>query len=50
MARIVHNLYWADYWVPLSTRPKQSAKSPRIHDLRHTHASWLMCGMTAAEH
>lgn len=42
--RIVHKLFWHHYWVP-AVRAAQShglTKSPRIHDLRHTHASWLI--------
>jgi integrase len=42
--RIVHKLYWHHYWVP-AVQAAQShglKKSPRIHDLRHTHASWLI--------
>ena len=42
--RIIHKLYWHHYWVP-AVRTAQAnglQKSPRIHDLRHTHASWLI--------
>ncbi|MEW9870666.1 tyrosine-type recombinase/integrase [Arthrobacter sp. HS15c] len=42
--RIVHKLFWHHYWVP-AVQAAQShglTKSPRIHDLRHTHASWLI--------
>ncbi len=42
--RIVHKLFWHHYWVP-AVQTAQShglRKSPRIHDLRHTHASWLI--------
>ncbi|WP_437773300.1 tyrosine-type recombinase/integrase [Arthrobacter sp. KNU40] len=42
--RIVHKLYWHHYWVP-AVRTAQAiglSKTPRIHDLRHTHASWLI--------
>ena len=42
--RIIHKLYWHHYWVP-AVRTAQAiglTKDPRIHDLRHTHASWLI--------
>ena len=42
--RIDHRPYWHYYWVP-AVQAAQShglRKSPRIHDLRHTHASWLI--------
>ncbi|MBT2554942.1 site-specific integrase [Arthrobacter sp. ISL-5] len=42
--RIIHKLYWHHYWVPAvkAAQARGMTKSPRIHDLRHTHASWLI--------
>lgn len=42
--QIIHRLYWHFYWVPAvkAARVRGLKKSPRIHDLRHTHASWLI--------
>ncbi|MCO4237993.1 site-specific integrase [Pseudarthrobacter sp. MDT3-28] len=42
--RTIHKLYWHHYWVPAVKAAKAHGlkKSPRIHDLRHTHASWLI--------
>lgn len=42
--RIIHKLYWHHYWVPAvkAAQAHGLKKSPRIHDLRHTHASWLI--------
>ncbi|MET3934995.1 tyrosine-type recombinase/integrase [Arthrobacter sp. OAP107] len=42
--RIIHKLYWHHYWVPAvkAARARGLTKEPRIHDLRHTHASWLI--------
>jgi integrase len=42
--RIIHKLYWHHYWVPAvkAAQARGLTKSPRIHDLRHTHASWLI--------
>lgn len=42
--RITHNVYWQSVWLP-AVKAAQAAglrKTPRIHDLRHTHASWLI--------
>lgn len=42
--RIAEKPFWEHYWRP-AVRAAQSrglTKSPRIHDLRHTHASWLI--------
>lgn len=42
--RIVHKPFWQHHWVPAvqSAQSNGLTKSPRIHDLRHTHASWLI--------
>lgn len=36
--------YWRDVWRPAVQRARNNGltKSPRIHDLRHTHVSWLI--------
>lgn len=42
--RITHNVYWQSVWLPAVKAAQAAglAKTPRIHDLRHTHASWLI--------
>lgn len=43
-ARIGHKPFWQHLWVPAvqAAQTNGLTKSPRIHDLRHTHASWLL--------
>ncbi len=42
--RIAHKPFWQHHWVPAvyAARARGLTKIPRIHDLRHTHASWLI--------
>jgi integrase len=42
--RIAHKPFWQHHWVPAvqTARASGLTKTPRIHDLRHTHASWLI--------
>src|SRR4029078_4163319 len=42
--RSIHKLDCHHYWVPAvdAAQARGLTKSPRIHDLRHTHASWLI--------
>lgn len=37
--QILHRTFWSRYWVPAV---KHLTPRPRIHDLRHSHASWLL--------
>jgi integrase len=43
-SRIAHKPFWQKHWVPAvqAARARGLMKAPRIHDLRHTHASWLI--------
>lgn len=36
---IHHRTFWSDIWLPAVSHMEPR---PRIHDLRHTHASWLL--------
>lgn len=36
---IQHRTFWSDIWLPAASL---LSPRPRIHDLRHTHASWLL--------
>jgi integrase len=42
--RIAEKPFWEHYWRPAVhvAHTQGLTKSPRIHDLRHTHASWLI--------
>lgn len=41
--RIVqHSTFRKDHWVPALTKAEGLEKQPRIHDLRHSQASWLI--------
>ncbi|WP_223257014.1 tyrosine-type recombinase/integrase [Arthrobacter globiformis] len=42
--RVAHKPFWQHHWVPAvnAARAHGMTKTPRIHDLRHTHASWLI--------
>ncbi|MGK3957582.1 tyrosine-type recombinase/integrase [Arthrobacter sp. R4] len=42
--RIAHKPFWQHHWVSAvhAAQAQGLTKTPRIHDLRHTHASWLI--------
>ncbi|NHW48703.1 site-specific integrase [Paenarthrobacter sp. MSM-2-10-13] len=42
--RIAHKPFWDHHWRPAvrSAQADGLTQTPRIHDLRHTHASWLL--------
>lgn len=37
-----HKVFWENVWLPSCQRAGLDDPRPRIHDLRHTHASWLI--------
>lgn len=37
-----HKTFWADVWLPACEAAGLDDPRPRIHDLRHSHASWLI--------
>jgi integrase len=37
-----HKVFWSSVWLPACERAQLADPRPRIHDLRHTHASWLI--------
>lgn len=39
---LVHKTFWEHVWLPACKRAELDDPRPRIHDLRHTHASWLL--------
>jgi integrase len=41
--RVLHANYWNRVWKPTVDRfAAETGKRPRVHDLRHSHASWLI--------
>lgn len=39
---LVHKTFWDNAWVPACEAAKLVDPRPRIHDLRHAHAAWLI--------
>ncbi len=39
---LVHRNFWESCWAPACKRAGLIDPRPRIHDLRHTHASWMI--------
>jgi integrase len=37
-----HKSFWEEAWVPACKTAEMTDPRPRIHDARHTHASWLL--------
>lgn len=37
-----HKTFWSDVWLPACEAASLDDPRPRIHDLRHSHASWLI--------
>ena len=37
-----HKTFWSDVWLPACEAAGLADPRPRIHDLRHSHASWLI--------
>jgi len=37
-----HKVFWQDVWLPACAKAKLAEPRPRIHDLRHTYASWMI--------
>ena len=40
--QLVHKTFWDGVWAPSCARAELGDPRPRIHDLRHTHASWMI--------
>ncbi|MGH3501290.1 MAG: tyrosine-type recombinase/integrase [Nocardioidaceae bacterium] len=41
---VMHAYFWREVWRPALDRAGIAEPWPRIHDARHTHASWLVSG------